>query len=320
MKAYENVVPRTGAKYSMQPIKGGEFLLGSPPGEAGRKPDEGAQVKAKIDPFWMGKYEVTWNEYLPFQVTPVDRYKDGAKKSPNPADTPVDIVSSPTAPYQEMSFGMGQDVFPAIAMTEHAALKYCEWLSAQTGHFYRLPTEAEWEYACRAGTTTAYSFGDDPQKLADYGWFFDNSADGFTENQYHKVGTKKPNPWGLHDMHGNVIEWVLDQYDPKGTGSSAAKRTTHGPDRPRSGDMSPAAARGSTIRQTSAAPPAKRPTKDGNKPTPNSRKASGTSPTSNGSASASSARCASPAPRKCSTSGTAAAQRNSPNTSQGNSL
>jgi formylglycine-generating enzyme required for sulfatase activity len=218
MKAYENVVPRTGVKYSMQPIKGGEFLLGSPTGEAGRKPDEGAQVKAKIDPFWMGKYEVTWNEYLPFQVTPVDRYKDGAKISPNPADTPVDIVSSPTAPYTEMSFGMGQDGFPAIAMTEHGALKYCEWLSAQTGHFYRLPTEAEWEYACRAGTTTAYSFGDDPQKLTDYAWFFDNSADEFSENQYHKVGTKKPNPWGLHDMHGNVIEWVLDQYDPSGYG------------------------------------------------------------------------------------------------------
>lgn len=219
MKEYANVVPETGATYAMVPIKGGAFLFGSPETEAGRKPDEGPQVKATIDPFWMGRHEVTWNEYLPFQTTPVDRYKDGSKKTPVPTDEPVDIVSAPTAPYMEMSFGMGQDGFPAISMTEHSALKYCQWLSAQTGHFYRLPTEAEWEYACRAGTATAYHFGDDASPLDQYAWYFDNSMEGASDNQYHAVGTKKPNPWGLHDMHGNVMEWVLDQSSPEGHGA-----------------------------------------------------------------------------------------------------
>jgi formylglycine-generating enzyme required for sulfatase activity len=108
-----------------------------------------------------------------------------------------------------MSFGMGKKPgSPVISMTQHAASKYCHWLSAKTGHFYRLPTEAEWEYACRAGTTTTYYFGDDVAKLKDYAWYFDNA-----DTKYHKVGTKLPNPWGLYDMYGNVSEWVLDQFD-----------------------------------------------------------------------------------------------------------
>jgi formylglycine-generating enzyme required for sulfatase activity len=117
-----------------------------------------------------------------------------------------------------MSFGMGKDGFPAISMTQHAANKYCQWLSAKTGEFYRLPTEAEWEYACRAGTTTRYFFGKDVKKLGDYAWYEQNS-----DFKYQKVGKKKPNPWGLHDMYGNVTEWVLDQYDPDFYKKSAAQ-------------------------------------------------------------------------------------------------
>lgn len=207
---YKNTIPVTEVDYQMIAVPGGEFLMGSPETEEFRKPEEGPQTKVTVDPFWIGKYEVTWDEYEPFMITQVDRYKDGSRKDfKSDEHTIVDAVSQPTPPYTEMSFGMGQHGYPAISMTQHAANKYCQWLSAQTGHFYRLPTEAEWEYACRAGTTSAYSFGDDPDQLTQYGWFYDNANE-----KYQKVGLKKPNPWGIYDMHGNVMEWTADQYVP----------------------------------------------------------------------------------------------------------
>ena len=218
MKAYKETISGTGVTFEMVAIPGGEFTMGSPDAEAGRGADEGPQVKAKISPFWMGKMEVTWNEYELFMRPEIEQ--DLRKK--NPSEDSVnkvsDAISRPTKPYVEMSFGMGKEGFPAISMTQHAANKYCQWLSARTGHFYRLPTEAEWEYACRAGTTTAYSFGDDAAKLGDYAWFGGNS-----DWKYQKVGKKKPNPWGLHDMHGNVVEWTLDQYDGEWLKKNAGK-------------------------------------------------------------------------------------------------
>ena len=208
-KAESDMKPYTGTitenvTFEMVPIPGGEFVMGSPDSDPKAKPDEKPQHKVKIEPFWMGKFEVTWNEYELFMYPDQNRLTDTTYQSDL-----ADATAHPTRPYVEMSFGMGKDRMPAISMTQHAANKYCQWLSAKTGHFYRLPTEAEWEYACRAGTTTAYSFGDDPSLLDEYAWFEDNS-----EFKYQKVGTKKPNPWGLHDMHGNVAEWCLDQYDP----------------------------------------------------------------------------------------------------------
>lgn len=210
MQAYDNTAPKSGASYSMVVIKGGEFLMGSPDSEAGRKDDEGPQLKVKVKPFWMGKHEVTWNEYSPFMITDVGRNKDGSKQKSSPDEPIAEIISQPTTPYTEMSFGMGTDGYPAISMTQHAANKFCQWLSAQTGHFYRLPTEQEWEYAARAGTTTAYYWGDSKDGIDDHEWYYDN-APNF---QYAQIGQKKPNPLGLHDILGNVAEWTLDQYKP----------------------------------------------------------------------------------------------------------
>lgn len=239
MKEYTATVPASGAKYTMVPIQGGSFTMGSPESETGRNADEGPQHTVQIDPFWMGKFEVTWNEYEPFMITDVPRQKDGTPEE-IPADAdPAFVVSKPTTPYQEMSFGMGTVGCPAISMTEHAALKYCQWLSAQTGHFYRLPTEAEWEYACRAGTKTAYSWGDDAAQADKYAWFYGNAGE-----KYHPVGQKLPNPWGLHDMHGNVIEWCLDWYDAGTYAQRKAAAVTNPLEKPRDDKLYPRVARG----------------------------------------------------------------------------
>ncbi len=221
MRNYQSIVPKNGNEYRMVAIKGGEFLMGSPAGEKHRNKDEGPQRKVKIEPFWMGKYEVTWELFESFLINGQARNRDGSPEWIPDDASAVDIVSSPTAPYMDLSFGMGWEGFPAVCMTQHAASKFCQWLSAQTGHFYRLPTEAEWEYACRAGTTTAYHFGDDPKKLHEYGWYWSDTGDE-SEDKYHQVGTKKPNQWGLYDMHGNVFEWCLDQYYPDAYRSGVA--------------------------------------------------------------------------------------------------
>jgi formylglycine-generating enzyme required for sulfatase activity len=201
---YSESIKGTDVVFNMVPIPGGEYTMGSPAGEPNHETDEGPQVNVAIDPFWMMETEATWDLFEYF----IDKDK-GAKVEYSTEDIRAiaDAVTRPSTPYLDPSFGMGRYGFPAISMTQYSVLNFCKWLSETTGKFYRLPTEAEWEYACRAGTSTAYFFGDDPAQLGEYAWYWGNSDDS-----YHRVAQKRPNPWGLYDMHGNVSEWTLDQY------------------------------------------------------------------------------------------------------------
>jgi formylglycine-generating enzyme required for sulfatase activity len=238
MKPYTDIISGTKSTFDMVPIPGGKFLKGSPPTEKGRKDDEGPQHEVTIEPFWMGKHEVQWDAYEIWSFKMDVKRREVLDIKPTELDKFADIVTRPTRPYTDMSFGMGKGAgYPAICMTQLAAKSYCEWLTAKTGRYYRLPTEAEWEYACRAGTTTAYHFGDDPSKLGEYAWYYDNSKE-----KYQKVGLKKPNPWGLYDMHGNVAEWCLDAYDTEFFKTLAGKTTKNPLNVPKT--MYPRTARG----------------------------------------------------------------------------
>ncbi len=204
---YSETIPGTDLTIEMAPIPGGTFLLGSPPGEADRSPDEGPPVEVSVGPFWMASHEVTWDLYDAFRgSTKADSAKDPEPNEPEE----VDAVTGPTNRYGDESFGSGKGQRPVGGISYPAAMEFARWLSVTTGKAYRLPTEAEWEYACQAGTTTAYSFGDDVAQLDDHGWYAYNS-----DFQTKPVGEKAPNPWGVYDLHGNVAEFCLDHYDPE---------------------------------------------------------------------------------------------------------
>jgi formylglycine-generating enzyme required for sulfatase activity len=235
---YAEKIPGSEVSFEMVPIPGGTFLMGSPADEKGRSPDEGPQHPVGVKPFWMGKCEVTWDEYDQYwksEALPVAEGAEGGKKPKDP-----DIITRPTPPYSDETFGHGRENHPVLCITHHAAMEYCRWLSQKTGKLYRLPTEAEWEWAARAGTQTPYFFGSDPQDLKDYAWFADDDPDELTQ----EVGKKKPNPWGLYDMYGNVSEWCLDQYKKDAYAAFPADKLTLEPVVPPSSARFPNVARG----------------------------------------------------------------------------
>lgn len=197
-KAYKQDIPGTGKSFAMVPVVAGSFIMGSNDKATIKRADEQPAHTISVDAFWMGAYEVTYDEYDAFS-------KDESLEH----HSDVDAVTSPTPPYIDLTLGMGKEGgFPANSMQQYGAMMYCKWLYKKTGIFFRLPTEAEWEYACRAGTATVYPFGDDSASLKKYAWYAANSG-----GHYHKVGELQPNAWGLYDMLGNVGEWTLDQYD-----------------------------------------------------------------------------------------------------------
>lgn len=197
LSAYTQKIPGTDVSFNMVPIPGGSFIMGSNDKEKGREADEGPQKKFAIAAFYMGAFEVTHEEYHAF-------FLDESVSQ----NTNADAITRPSPPYIDFSLGMGKEGgFPANSMQQYGALMYCKWLYKKTGDFYRLPTEAEWEYAARAGATPVYFFGNDKKELVNFAWFKNNSG-----NKYHKTGLLKPNAWGLYDMLGNVAEWTLDQY------------------------------------------------------------------------------------------------------------
>ncbi|NNK76831.1 MAG: formylglycine-generating enzyme family protein [Maribacter sp.] len=202
-ESFTETIPVANLTFDMVLVPEGDFIMGSPANEMNRKEDEGPQKKVMVDAFWMGKYEVTWRIFELFfkQNQPLFESLEADKLSA------IDAITRPSPPYEDPSYGMGKDDFPAVSMSAYSALVFCKWLSEITGRFYRLPTEAEWEYAARAGSVTKYGFGDSEEDLAKYAVYYKNS-----NSKYAKVGSKLPNKWGLHDMHGNVAEWTLDEY------------------------------------------------------------------------------------------------------------
>jgi sulfatase modifying factor 1 len=220
MVPYTTTIPGTTVQYEMIPVPAGKLPvmedLGRP--QENQRQSERVTHFVTIAPFWVGKYEISWAQYQPYadlyfvfrefrhlQFRNWNRLAD------------VDAVTTPTELYTPHYHFKGQPRVPVAGITQFAARQYTKWLSQLTGRQYRLPAEAEWEYACRAGTTTLFSWGDDISHAGKYAVVFSGGRESPNE-----VGRQQANPWGLHDMHGNQAEWVLDAYSRDGIPESSS--------------------------------------------------------------------------------------------------
>lgn len=248
------------SSFEMVLIPGGTFMMGAlPKDEPGRKDDEEPQHEVRVDPFYLCTTETTLELFLAYYQETVSAKKDffameQTRKNTEQSRKDVDAITGPTPVYGDLTMGY-EEKHPAIGMTWHNAMTFCKWLSRKTGRKYRLPTEAEWEYACRAGTANIYGIGSDPPHQlsrqrapkapvgselsargnwcgADFAWY-EATADSETS----EVGKKKPNAWGLYDMLGNVREWVYDFYSPQAYRQAAKKDPTVNPKGPKTGTV-----------------------------------------------------------------------------------
>lgn len=192
-KTYDQKLPGLSVSFKMVALPSGKFQMGSKSIMADI--DEIPTKEIQVSSFWMGEHEVTFEEW--------DLYFNDMSL---PQSKNIDGITRATPQYIDLTWGMGRNAkHPANSLSQQAAMMYCQWLYSRTGFFYRLPTEAEWEYACRSGESTAL----DPDGMKEHGYFKDNS-----DGKFHLVKEKKPNAWGLFDMLGNLSEWTIDQYDP----------------------------------------------------------------------------------------------------------
>jgi len=189
-----DAIPGSKVIFRMTLVPGGSFHFGNP--------GEIAGPLIQLDSFWLGTHEVSYDEFIIFYQKEYDNDTSARPEKSYSADA----VTRPTPQYMDYTYGMGKEGFPAVGMTQQAALRYCQWLYEKTGVFYRLPTEAEWEYACKEANQQGSLAS--TSALDEYAWFYQNSFE-----KYHPIGQKKPNARGLYDMLGNVAEWTLDFYE-----------------------------------------------------------------------------------------------------------
>jgi formylglycine-generating enzyme required for sulfatase activity len=218
-------VPGTRVSFAMKAIPAGSFAMGSPDDEPLRSANEGPQKEVSVGRFFMAETEVTWDMYWAFLAETMSEGRIPPEEIfARNSDPEIDAISGPTPPFGNPEQGWGGGSRPAITMTHYSAEIFCRWLSQKTGKTYRLPTEAEWEWAARGGTTTPYFFEGSPKKYSDRGlWNKLFGADTTVINTYVTYSANsggrtaeptrvKPNPWGLKNMTGNVWEYTSDHY------------------------------------------------------------------------------------------------------------